>query len=928
MRFSVLRNIFNASNNSVDMCVHTDNSVVQIGMHENESELNKSVISPTMMSSKGVGERCIKTHNRSSFPSSNSGQPQEESYDSVLSCNYGIRKGEKYLQDPAYMDESKYLNQTVELMGSVDEDFSKNNNVLKRKIGFSNNNDDDCDYMHKKQKITVVNAVIKSENEYKIDIQSDKDDKPFSVLRKVTQCGVSMVKSIYPDASYFMPLAATWVESLLDGRWKPELKDMAKYINDCGPFVRKIGQLFASDVRIPMEKRKSLLYLCDNNLPEQFEYIKQKINDDGKKLGLNIIYIDPTPLGVGVTAQVHKVKIEVEGRIEERAVKIVRKNIRDDLSADYKEVVFSLSKLHYVFKHGIGSALESFFGFYDYHDKFEGSLTKEIMDQLLVNLINESNMINELKMMRLYKISVDSLGDGKFKVPEGICATDDMLVMEYINGDTVSKLLANGSYKKANTAYSASCKIWKDVLKNSGLMHGDLHPGNLMIEKNNNGGKIVFLDFGAIVENCSSLGDIGLFLQLLKEWLVLEQSEGFVCCDNGFHRMRYIENQKAPRERIAARELIAQQFNNRNDAQSFNVLLDSLYEKSRGKDRSNIVRTMTDLYKTCFKHDPSKSEEELENNFISQLAEITVSEYSGIIKDSMGMGKDFSGKEDLSEKLLERFIYKLSINCVKIPVELCYYLQCNARICEFESQEIAAVAKKLNNKANVVEHKSKEDLVSSESKKVTLPIKVNENSIKSGERMAQWFSMPPLSDMSASPEEIRKLVAAAREKHLPKGSLLSDNTAWAMEYGKCTEKYTPAYLKSKSPDDPVIFANKPENSTGTVVGVGKNKFSSINVHELGPRQLCQMIDGIQSEQNNNNFSSGTRYKFLEWWGIDCDRRGMRKVYTESGICSLYLDYLRGVYDHSVRRHKTELDIMHVYSTNRAEKIAAFRMGLQ
>ncbi|MDP0562330.1 MAG: AarF/UbiB family protein [Candidatus Endonucleobacter sp. (ex Gigantidas childressi)] len=941
MKLNVINNSFDVSSNSLDLCVNIDNSVVQRGTHERVSELKRSAVLRTTPN-KGVGDRCV-TNNRQSFPVNYHNQPQLESQDSFLYRNGGKRKREESIQDATFIDKRKCLNQTAELMVSVDDEGIKNNTALKRKRSFASYNSG-CDFVsetvNKKQKVIEGNASIKSDSGYNHGVQSCSNDKKVSFLRKIKQCGVSIAKSIYPAASYFVPFSAVWVEALLGGRLKPDFSDVAKHIDDCGPFVRKIGQLFASDVRIPMEKRKDLMHLCNDNAPEPFEYIEQKVNEDCKKLGFDVIYIDPKPLGSGVTAQVHKVKIKVKGRIEEYAVKIVRKGIVDKLDADYKDVVFALSKLYSVFKNDIGVILESISGFYDYAEVFEKSMTKQVMDQLLINLKNESSMINEFKMMELYKRGVESVGNGLFKVPEGIGATEDILVMEYINGDTVSDLMAKGCNKKANAIYSKSCQVWKDVLKSSGLLHGDLHPGNLMLEKNRGGEKIVFLDFGAVLDNCRNIGDIGLFSQLLKRWLELEQSEGFMYCENPYLRERYIEDQTAPEGRAAESKLIAEQFKSKKESMEFNTLLDNLYNESKGCTKGNLMMEMIDLYKSCFNH-YSRTEEEIKNNFIGTLSLITSTDGHGSVNRRMRNGGElFKKGDDLSNELFAAFIKAFSsFATITIKVELCYYLQCQARICEFEKNKITD-AKQVRNETNIVENKSEECLVKSTSEKNTL----RRNAPKKNYRKdLVWMSLYNLND-DARAHKFIKHVEDARKKFLPRGSLFSDNVALDLEFGNhaMPNLDTTGYLKSKLPDDPRVFESSAgkkvetsdkkkgssDKNTDREVSVKKHRFLSINVDELSPSQFNKMIKGIEDEQKNNKFSSGTRFEFLQWWGLDYDRRGRKKVYTESEICSLYLNYLRSSRSVSLIKQKKEVGIMHAYGKYRTEQIAAFRMGLR
>ena len=73
--------------------------------------------------------------------------------------------------------------------------------------------------------------------------------------------------------------------------------------------------------------------------------------------------------------------------------------------------------------------------------------------------------------------------------------TDDMIVMEYVEADKITEI----KNKRINRKKVCEALVNSYVIQtmDSGLFHGDPHPGNLAISKD---GKLVFYDFGLLIE--------------------------------------------------------------------------------------------------------------------------------------------------------------------------------------------------------------------------------------------------------------------------------------------------------------------------------------------------------------------------------------------------------------------------------------------
>jgi len=246
------------------------------------------------------------------------------------------------------------------------------------------------------------------------------------------------------------------------GRWtKGELLEL-------GPTFVKLGQIASTRGDLyPPEFTKELESLQDNVPPFDFSLVKDVVNKDIFK------EFDEVPFKSASIGQVHKATLNNGKKV---VVKLKRPGIYDIMQTDTENVKKILDFIQSI---GIDT----------------GSSSNFVLNDSIEYLLGEANYRQEVENAIKFRKSLK--GVDWIKVPyvyKKYC-TDDMIVMEYVEADKITDIqIKNINKKKVCEALVNSYVI---QTMDSGLFHGDPHPGNLAISKD---GKLVFYDFGLLIE--------------------------------------------------------------------------------------------------------------------------------------------------------------------------------------------------------------------------------------------------------------------------------------------------------------------------------------------------------------------------------------------------------------------------------------------
>ncbi|HJD56202.1 MAG TPA: 2-polyprenylphenol 6-hydroxylase [Rickettsia endosymbiont of Pyrocoelia pectoralis] len=220
-------------------------------------------------------------------------------------------------------------------------------------------------------------------------------------------------------------------------------------------------------------------FFCDGVIPWLDHGIqKQSLLDsrlrgnDIKERGMTISYFNDSPIAAASISQVHKARIATGEYV---AVKILRPDIHKKYNRDIKLLYF-LAKI--VSKFSKAKRLKPIKVVDKFHEtmKFELDLRLEAAaaSELADNMREDHNVI-------IPKIYWD-------------LTSENILTTEWLDGASIydTPLLKEMGLEPAKIAQNFAVMFFNQAYRD-GFFHADLHPGNILVDKQ---GKIILLDFG------------------------------------------------------------------------------------------------------------------------------------------------------------------------------------------------------------------------------------------------------------------------------------------------------------------------------------------------------------------------------------------------------------------------------------------------
>lgn len=278
---------------------------------------------------------------------------------------------------------------------------------------------------------------------------------------------------------------------LIKSIYGKELPDL-EWIEKQGLLAVKIGQTFALRIDFVNEKtctHLSRLYSSNTNIPpESVRSLIDYYSQPGWRDSFE--YIDENPLASASVGQVHRARLRTG---EEVVVKLIKK----DFKKSFKKDVESLK-----------SFLKTAIFFYPKLDKVADPLG--VLKNIEKYTLDELNLLNEIEHRDILEgIKSDNTGRydlSKLKFPKVYreLSNENILVSEFIEGDTFDKLLREGKLGYENLL--ELFHIHGFYVFNVGTFHGDIHPGNIILKGND----MYFVDTGALGQVGSKIKN-GLF---------------------------------------------------------------------------------------------------------------------------------------------------------------------------------------------------------------------------------------------------------------------------------------------------------------------------------------------------------------------------------------------------------------------------------
>lgn len=250
-------------------------------------------------------------------------------------------------------------------------------------------------------------------------------------------------------------------------------------IEKLGPIAIKLGQILSTRIDIiPVELTNEFKKLQTNIKPVIFKKIKSIIEKKFNTKITNIFKkINENPLASASVAQIYTA-------LSIKNEKLIIKVIKPKINSSIKKDIFLLKILsiiaHILLK------------------KIRRLKPIDIIKELEINLKTEINLKNEA--INIIKMQKNFKNDKKIYIPklEISLTTNEIITLEYIDGinitnkEKLNKINLNTKIILTNLLEILYTQIFK-----YNLFHADLHPGNILISKNNlNMPIIILIDFG------------------------------------------------------------------------------------------------------------------------------------------------------------------------------------------------------------------------------------------------------------------------------------------------------------------------------------------------------------------------------------------------------------------------------------------------
>ena len=237
-------------------------------------------------------------------------------------------------------------------------------------------------------------------------------------------------------------------------------KDFGKWLrralDGSGPTYVKVGQFISNRPDVfGKELAQDLAPLRDNVSPFDFEEVRDKIPKE-------VSNVDPKPIASASIAQVHRATLNKKPIV----LKIKRPGIEAQIKEDLQLVKTGTSFLNKL-------------------PGFDLSSITPWLKEFEIGLLSELDFRKELLNISMFRDMYRDRTDVKIPRPYSRLSTNDIIVMDYTPSTQVTRPF------KAERLIN----LFLEQLLYEGVIHGDLHTGNLGVDKD----AIVLYDFGNII---------------------------------------------------------------------------------------------------------------------------------------------------------------------------------------------------------------------------------------------------------------------------------------------------------------------------------------------------------------------------------------------------------------------------------------------
>ncbi len=264
-------------------------------------------------------------------------------------------------------------------------------------------------------------------------------------------------------------MAGRPARSLKDGLSTPER--ISAVMQELGPTFIKLGQILSTrpDL-IPEEYIVEFKKLQSGAAPIPFSEVTQQIETSlGRPTESVFGWIDTEPLASASIAQVHIARLP-DGT--EVVIKVQRPGIQEMLRSDLSILIFLARRVAQLFP---STELFDPVGIAEEFDKA---------------LSNELDFTVELRNLQRFKNNFKENPDVHIPTVYKEISCKTVLVMERIQGIKITDVQTG-----RKSLVRRLLKVVFEMIYIHGLFHGDLHPGNILVEST---GRIALIDFGLV----------------------------------------------------------------------------------------------------------------------------------------------------------------------------------------------------------------------------------------------------------------------------------------------------------------------------------------------------------------------------------------------------------------------------------------------
>ena len=303
----------------------------------------------------------------------------------------------------------------------------------------------------------------------------------FKILRKLSSSGtveiLDEIKPIPKILKFVFFIFSLGSSKKLENLQKSSGEKLCQSLEDMGTTFIKLGQFLATRPDIIGEEIAKKLEKLQDRLPAFSKEMAKKTlkRELGDNYFKNILFVSE-PVAAASIAQVHFAKIKIDNKEKELAIKILRPNIHYIFNEELDALMFLAYLIENIFKK-----------------------TKRLKLVEVINLLKEiTNVEMDLRFeaAAASELRENTINDKGIKVPKIYWnyTSKEILTLDKIEGISIREV---DKLKNLNiNLKTISENLIQSFLKQSvrdGFFHGDMHQGNLFVDKE---GNIVPVDFG------------------------------------------------------------------------------------------------------------------------------------------------------------------------------------------------------------------------------------------------------------------------------------------------------------------------------------------------------------------------------------------------------------------------------------------------